>query len=289
MDKQHNSTSETADSNFSSEFCQHPRDCPLCSAAQTIAHKTPYSRGLWHVVRCPQCSFVYQNTAPSEDLLNEELAWERTHATETERRKKMRPVVKASSAKLRHIGRRIFGRRQAHVILQQYATPGPVIDLGCGSGGQICEIREDFTPYGVEISKLLAQEAQKRLSARGGHVVHDSAIDGLKTFPDNFFTSATLRSYLEHESRPRDVLKSLYHTLKPEAAVIIKVPNFASWNRVIMQRNWCGFRWPDHLNYFTPSTLTLMATNTGFFLQKIWASPFSDNLWILFRRKKSTN
>ena len=31
-----------------------------------------------------------------------------------------------------------------------------------------------------------------------------------------------------------------------------------------MAKRWCGFRYPDHLNYFTPKTLAAMAGEAGF-------------------------
>ena len=263
-----------------------PRDCPLCQTPRARARPTPYSRGDWHVVQCEKCGFVYQNAAPKEELLSEELAWEHSHAAETARRKKARPRIKAASAKLRHIGRRMFGRREAHAVLEKYGAPGAVIDLGCADGGQIAKIGKDWIPYGVEISKTLAGQARERFAPRGGDVIHAPVMDGLKTFSDGFFSGAVLRSYLEHESRPHGVLEELYRVLRPDAAAVVKVPNFSSWNRKIMGRDWCGFRWPEHLNYFTPKSLPLMAEGSGFRLQKMWAFPFSDNLWALLRRKK---
>lgn len=267
------------------EIAQHPRQCPLCAASRDESAETPYSRPPWRIVQCAACNFVYQDAAPPQELLQEELAWERTHATETARRKAERPHIKSAATRVRMLGRRLFGRRQAHLILREFATPGPVIDLGCGGGGQIAPIGGDgFTPYGVEISTALALAAKPLLESHGGHVVHDSAIGGLGTFADEFFSGASLRSYLEHEAHPRAVLDALHRVLKPEAAVLVKVPNFASLNRKIFGRSWCGFRYPDHLNYFTPESLTTIL-DSGYALQKMWASPFSDNLWGLFRKR----
>ncbi|MGI9296851.1 MAG: methyltransferase domain-containing protein [Gammaproteobacteria bacterium] len=158
-----------------------------------------------------------------------------------------------------------------------------------GGGGGIYKIGGGgFTPYGVEISAALANAAKPLLESRGGRVVCDSAIGGLRTFADEFFTAASLRSYLEHESRPRTVLEELHRVLKPDAAVLVKVPNFASLNRKIFGRRWCGFRCPDHLNYFTPESLAKML-GSGYAMQKMWAAPFNDNLWALFRKRTNAD
>lgn len=269
------------------EVAQYPRQCPLCAARREDSVETPYSRPPWRIVRCNTCNFVYQDAAPKEELLREELAWEHTHAVETARRQMERPRVKETARRTRMFLRRIFGRRKAHVILRSFAAPGPVIDLGCGSGEQIRKIGGGgFIPYGVEISAALARNAKSLLESHGGTVICDSAIGGLKTFSDEFFSGASLRSYLEHESRPCLVLKELHRTLKPNAVVLVKVPNFASINRKIFGRRWCGFRYPDHLNYFTPKTLVKMTDDCGYSVWKMWASPFSDNLWALFRKQE---
>ena len=80
-------------------------------------------------------------------------------------------------------------------------------------------------------------------------------MEGLKSFAAGFFTAATLRSYLEHELHPRAVLTELHRTLAPGGVALVKVPNYASLNRRVTGRKWCGFRYPDHLNYFTPASL----------------------------------
>jgi hypothetical protein len=65
----------------------------------------------------------------------------------------------------------------------------------------------------------------------------------------------------------------------------MKTPNYASLNRRIMAMRWSGFRFPDHVNYFTPTTLRELARRAGFTthygLTDI--NPVSDSLWGLLR------
>jgi hypothetical protein len=48
-----------------------------------------------------------------------------------------------------------------------------------------------------------------------------------------------------------------------------------------MGGRWCGFRYPEHLNYFTPETLRTMAAKAGFRISFGLAGrlPTSDNMW----------
>ena len=149
------------------------------------------------------------------------------------------------------------------------------------------ELADEFTPYGVEISGELAHAANQRFAHRGGHAVNAPSIEGLKSFADGFFTAATLRSYLEHEMNPTGVLKALHRTLAPGGIAIIKVPNYACWNRAVMGARWCGFRFPDHLNYFTPRTLAAMASSCGYSARFGWTYrlPTSDNMYALLAKQ----
>jgi hypothetical protein len=47
--------------------------------------------------------------------------------------------------------------------------------------------------------------------------------------------------------------------LQPDGSIYVRVPNYGSLNRRILGANWCGFRYPDHINYFTTQSLAAMA------------------------------
>ena len=144
-----------------------------------------------------------------------------------------------------------------------------------------------YVPHGIEISRELALNANEKIKPRGGHVVNDSAIQGLYKFPSNFFTGILLSSFLEHEINPKLLLVEAFRTLAPDGHCIIKVPNFSSLNRIIRGRNWCGFRLPDHVNYFVPSSLMSMCKESGFKIAKFTIAdyfPTSDNMWIVIKK-----
>lgn len=68
---------------------------------------------------------------------------------------------------------------------------------------------------------------------------------------------------------------------------VINVPNYASLNRQIIGARWCGLRFSDHVNYFTPRTLSRFVTETGLRAQEfgpIFGLPRSDNIWMVARR-----
>lgn len=255
------------------------RDCPLCGDPNERMPPSRYSRGVWTVKTCRRCGFVYIDKAPRYDALFETLAWERTSRLEAERRAAAQPVQNAVSKRLRW-RLHLLPRKKTAALLSRYAAPGNVIDLGCADGGHLKAIESRFTPYGIEISSETAAKADSLFRTRGGFAVNAPSLEGLKRFPDSFFSAATLRSYLEHELHPAAVLRELHRTLRPGGVVLIKVPNYGSWNRRVLGRRWCGFRYPDHLNYFTPRTLKAMAARCGFRTRFDWLGrlPTSDNM-----------
>lgn len=262
-----------------------PRNCPLCGDENEATPPSRYSLDKWTVKECRTCCFTYITSGPDYDALFEQMVWENSSRLESEWRESTRKVQQTLSKKTRW-RMRLLPRKRIPELLARYADPGNVIDLGCGGGGQLDGLSDAFIPHGIEISKASAAKADARFRPKGGYAVNASCLEGLRELPTAFFTAATLRSYLEHELRPAEVLSGLHRVLKPGGVAVVKVPNFASLNRRVMGRRWCGFRHPDHLNYFTPATLREMARNCGFqtWFGVTWRLPTSDNMWALLRK-----
>ena len=160
------------------------------------------------------------------------------------------------------------------------------MDIGCGSGAKFENISEIYTPYGIDISEESANKANLSFKKRGGKAICAPSTKVLEEFGKNKFSGAILRSYLEHEHEPFEVLKNLKFTLKNNACVIIKVPNYDSINRKIRREKWCGFHFPDHVNHFTPKTLLKMVKDTNYEVIKfnfLDYLPTSDNMWMVVK------
>jgi SAM-dependent methyltransferase len=217
---------------------------------------------------------VYLARSLDNSALTTDHAWEKTHAKENKRRRKhlIYRIDQATRFRLR------FGNQaDKKWVRQAIASPGNVLDVGCGSS---CRIAPGIVPFGIEISEGLARLAEPKYRAAGGRIVVAPAEQGLDQFEDGFFTAAVLRSYLEHELKPREVLAQLHRKLKPGGIALVKVPDFDSIGRLVMGAKWCGFRYPDHLNYFSETTLTQLAHANGFRLERQNLLPrLNDNLY----------
>lgn len=256
------------------------RDCPLCNAPGAEAARSRYSPEEWPLRDCTRCGMVYLGKAPNYSELAGNLAWEKSAIVEDQRRNAAEPLLRRLDRATRW-RLHLLPRIDMPQLLASYAKPGPVLDIGCGHGGQMAALRPGFVPYGVEISPVLARRADEAFRARGGRAVCAPAVEGFEAYEDGKFMAVTLRSYLEHEVAPAAVLRQVYRVLAPGGMALVKVPNYGSINRWVRGPRWCGFRHPDHVNYFTPRSLRRLARDCGFGVRigVFDAFPLSDNLW----------
>jgi SAM-dependent methyltransferase len=254
------------------------RGCEVCGAT-SADRLVAYGSEEWPVVRCTNCGFVFLQRAPQYAELAEEQAWEVNHAAEAERRKKV-AVYRLDYATRFRLG---LGKKQERSRLARVlGNARRVLDVGCGSS---VRVPEGPSAFGIEISAKLAREADPLFRARGGRVHCGPALEGMRTFDNDFFSAILMRSYLEHEVAPRAVLEAALGKLAPGGVILVKVPNYDCIGRHVMGRRWCGFRLPDHVNYFTPKSLRRLAESIGYRWRLDMAfAGLDDNMHVVLTR-----
>jgi methyltransferase family protein len=259
------------------------RDCPLCGAPAARAKPLTYGTDDFRVVQCEACDQVFLDRLPPQHEFEDERAWEISSVSHATQRKRDYPLLVAAQRMTRW--RMHITKREPKRMLARRARPGPIVDIGCGGGVNLLPPPQGLIPYGIEISKSLAAAAEAAFRPYGGACMQAPAIEGLARFPRGFFNGALLIGYIEHEFRPREALSALRGALADDAVVVVKTPNYASLNRRLMGMRWSGFRFPDHVNYFTPRTLREIARRAGFTTHygPTDRNPTSDSLWGLLR------
>jgi SAM-dependent methyltransferase len=265
------------------------RNCPICNHSESFDH-ADNKTALWHLKTCRQCGFVFLQDPPNYDALIHDFAWEKTYQTELKRRTAAEPVLSRISQITHFLRHRVFKRNKLARMVRKHIPSGRVLDVGCGSGGQLTRwFNRDYEPWGIEISAFLADKANALFTQYGGQCIHKDAVGGLMSTPDKFFDGIIMMSYLEHEIDARGVCEASFRSLRPGGRLIIKVPNHASWNRRIRNEKWCGYRFPDHVNYFTPHSLSVLIKEIGFEIIQFNLNdrmPTSDNMWMIAQRPK---
>ena len=261
------------------------RRCPLCQGESFVS--TPYGNSEWPIVTCLTCSFVYMRIVPDYSRLTEELAWERTSKVKTDSRRNNLTIKNRLRLKSRELRKRLFPRDKLGRLVKAYVAAGNILDVGCAAGSFLSRLPKSYKPYGIEISNALALQAVVNLRPRNGVIVNDSALNGLARLPADFFEGIVMSAFLEHDPAPVEVLQRARNTLRDGGRLIIKVPNYGSLLRLVRSKRWCGFRLPEHVNYFTPQSLAACGQLSGLKVKKFTLAdrwPLSDNMWMVLEK-----
>lgn len=113
-------------------------------------------------------------------------------------------------------------RRLAQRLLRASVPTGSVVlDLGCGTGAMLAEVRNEFKSLGMDCSHLALECCHNRgldnvLLAEGTHIpVLDAAIDGVVSL-----------DVLEHIDRVDAAIRECARILKPGGVLVVSVPAF---------------------------------------------------------------
>lgn len=232
------------------------RLCPLCGQdghAVTTVHR----QAGWEIKRCA-CGMVYLGNPEANPEASHDLAADN------------------------HRSARVHGRLLG--MVNRHVRPGNVLEIGCGEGEFLQRLAPQHIPFGIEISRVLSPVADAMARERGGWVVHAEAADGLSMFGEEHFSGVVMNSFLEHVIDPLALLSRCFRHLDAEGRLLIRVPNYACLRRRWQGVRWSGFRFPVHVNYFTPGTLVTACRKSGLRILRFgWRDrhPFSDDLWLV--------
>jgi SAM-dependent methyltransferase len=237
--------------------------------------------GRFQVVRCRRCGFLYTNPQPRDPDLGRHYpdAYYVPPGPESDGagppRGGIRARLRAGVLRARGYpqpspgpGRAwLAAGRVAGLLLGQrflwlppFVPGGTVLDVGCGSGAHLAELRDlGWNTVGVEMSDTAALAARERLGldVRTG-TLEDAAI------PRGYADVVLLRMVLEHVRDPRRTLAEARRILRPGGRIIVSVPNAGSIETRFFGPYWFAWDLPRHLSHFTPGSLTAMLREAGF-------------------------
>ncbi|UOA32624.1 Ubiquinone biosynthesis O-methyltransferase [Sulfitobacter sp. DSM 110093] len=255
------------------------RGCPACDCAEAkpLPH---YAPAPWLIGTCENCGLTYLRNPPAYEALQEEFAWEKTYVA----KKTASRGSTAFSPYARKLRQKLRMYRDKTNSFRHWFNDGHVLDIGCGGGRRVTP---PMTPYGIELSNELHRIADQNMQAAGGYCLHGAGAQTIWKFPEQQFDGILMFSYLEHETDVMSVLRGAFRALKDSGRLFIRVPNFGSLNRRMIGAKWCGFRHPDHVNYFTLATLRDTVARAGFTAQLVntVTLPVDDNISVLLRKE----
>ena len=149
---------------------------------------------------------------------------------------------------------RAFDRRRL-VLLRPLVDPGArLLDAGAGRGRFVATARAaGFDAFGIEPWPRGPAPADVMPVSIGEAQIEAGSVDAV-----------ALWHVLEHLDDPGAALGRIYDWVAPRGALLVGVPNLASWQAQIGGARWYHLDVPRHRVHFTPSGLSALLSAHGF-------------------------
>lgn len=166
---------------------------------------------------------------------------------------------------------------------EKFRKTNKILDVGCGPGLFLIEAKKrGWEVYGTEYTdKQLEYLENKGIKTLKGKLKDDS-------FEDEIFDVIIYSEVIEHINNPLEEMKHFHRLLRKGGLVYITTPNFNAIERFLLKGNYNIIEYPEHLCYYTPKTINILLTRSGFKKLKITTTGFSiARIKKSFRRKNN--
>lgn len=250
------------------------RPCPLgCTQGDTVILE---GKDLLHgmdgnftVVRCNQCRLMRTNPRPTPQSIGQYYpeSYMPYKSTEIRRIDKSENVLKK------------FAKIIEFVLPKSNATEipnikeGALLEIGCASGRYMSKMKSiGWDVTGIEYSQDAANNARQH-----GLNVISGTLESISTVEKKYDLIAGWM-VLEHLHQPVKSLRKLRDWIKPNGYLAMSVPNAASYEFLLFKKYWYALQLPTHLFHFTPETIEMLLSETGWKLEKIIYQNNNNNL-----------
>ena len=154
------------------------------------------------------------------------------------------------------------------LLAGQFPDPLRLLDFGCGDGHTIAQARMfGFDAQGIDVSLSRTEQA----SVMNCKVFAD--LDAFDRHGGGKVHAVILEQVLEHLMEPLDILTALRDRMVPGGIIYIAVPNCAGTTIPQDFAEFHNVQPLEHVNAFTPATLSTLMQNAGFSKLR-WPSVF---------------
>jgi len=145
-------------------------------------------------------------------------------------------------------------------VLTPYAAGGQALELGCSTGEATADLaNRGWQAFGLEPSEFAFDVACERYpQAAFAHGL-------FPTLPADWpadFDLIVAFHVIEHIQDLESLARDLRARLRPGGLLYVRVPNWASWSRLITRQHWPNL-FPEHLHHFTPASLERFVESAG--------------------------
>lgn len=224
-----------------------PVDCNLCGKSTGENQKLFSEADKFDVMCCRGCNLLYVTPQPCHEDLHTYYDGFFSDAQNT-------------TADEWHHGSTLT---QVKKLLDQTVEHDSILEIGSGNGFflRMAEKLEYKNIVGLEPDLKTCELIRKDLSS--AEIVNCSFEDFTT---DKKFSCIVMLASLEHFKNPSQILQKYHSLLKPNSAIVIRVPYWEGYFRLnrLFKRNIFPFGAPRHLYDFSPKTLSAFCQKSGF-------------------------
>lgn len=192
------------------------------------------------MVKCNNCQFVFTKKIPSKQELLD------YYSNTYDRTSYLSPITV---------------KRYEEILdrLEEYRHTGKLLDVGAGYGFFL-EIakRRGWDVYGTELTDEAIDHCRKK-----GITMYQGEFQDLK-FDIGSFDVIVSIEVLEHINNPVEFTQKAHEVLRKGGVFYLTTPNFNSFLRYSLKDKYNVIEYPNHLCYYTNSTLEKLFSEHGF-------------------------
>ncbi|MEE9372237.1 MAG: class I SAM-dependent methyltransferase [Saprospiraceae bacterium] len=205
-----------------------------------------------YLTKCNQCSFVFSYRIPSAEELDHHY---KVYAYSDGQY--MSDVTKARYKELLQ-------------EFSNYRKTGRMLDVGCGAGNFLEVAKNhDWKVYGTEFSQAAVSHCKNK-----GINIKEGVLD-VNDYEKESFDIITSFEVIEHINNPKEELEKFYKLLRPGGLLYCTTPNFNAISRYYLKEDYNIIQYPDHLSYYTNTTLHKLFSSSGLHKIKMMSTGIS--------------
>ncbi len=222
-------------------------NCRICGSPNK---KLLFKKYGFDIVKCGNCNLVYSDFCPTRKFLKD--YYTRNYFIGGNKKLGYDDYAKEEQSL------RLTARKRIELL--KLKSGGTVLDVGCAYGFFLSEMPESWNKYGLEISKFACTKAiDNNPDADIRNEIITPAI-----FANKKFDLITLWDVVEHLDNPKEVISIAYNKLKKGGKIVISTGDVDSLFSKIQRSNWHLYTPPQHLSFFSPTTIRKLLRSTGF-------------------------
>lgn len=225
----------------------------LCPACESRPYHKLFKKNGFNFVICKKCGTVYVNPRPSPEMLE-------NYYTNSESIKywndNIFPVSEDARRSLIFIPR---AQKIAELCRKYNIMTEILVDVGAGFG-TFCEEMKKLDVFNKVIAIEPSHDLAETCRSKGLQVI-ENTIEKVKFENANVITNFEL---VEHLFWPKDFLIACNNALSAEGLLILTTPNIKGFDMLVLGKLSENISAPSHINYFNPSSLSLLLNNCGF-------------------------